>query len=66
MDEKITMFRISPELNDGDHYGICKDIKQLEIAVRQWAEMALNDPECECSIKAVEMTQAEYDAIPVY
>ena len=65
MSEKKTMFKISPELNDGDYYGVCKTKEQLMEAVSNWADEALTGMDgYDCSVETVLMTDEEFDAIP--
>jgi hypothetical protein len=64
MIKKMVMFRISPELNDGDHYGVCKTKEQLIEAVSNWADNAVDGHPDECSIETIEMTEEEFNAIP--
>jgi hypothetical protein len=60
----MIMFKISPELNDGDHYGVCKTKDQLLEAVSNWADDAVDGHPYECSIETTEMTDDEFNSIP--
>ncbi len=43
MSKRQMQFIISPELNDGDHQGICETKEQLLTMVGAWADAELND-----------------------
>jgi len=64
MSDKKVMFKISPELNDGDHFGVCKTKDQLLEAVSAWADEAVGDHPDGCYIETIEMTDEEFLDIP--
>ena len=63
---KEVMFKISPELNDGDSFGVCRTVQELLDSVKAWAEM-IKEEELSgesCEVSTIEMTKEEYDSIP--
>ena len=60
-------FKISPELHDGDNYGILRSPQQVVDAVQAWADNCASDtpiPGDMFSVWVVPMTDEEFDAIP--
>jgi hypothetical protein len=60
-------FRVSPELNDGDHWGILRTPQQVAEAVQAWANCCASDdpmPGDSFSVQVIAMSDAEYDALP--
>ncbi len=60
------MFKLSPELGDGQSSSIVKNIDHAIEAVRAWMEDRKHGDDIgeECQIECVEMTEAEIAALP--
>lgn len=59
-----TYFKLSPELVDGEHWTPTDDIKVVLDSVRAWCE-DFNDCVGESfEIEVIEMTEAEFEALP--
>ena len=62
----MIMFKIPPELVDGQHWSVCKTVDDLIGAVKSWAEETVQDcPGETFAVKAIEMTLEEYDKLEV-
>lgn len=62
-------FKVSPELHDGDNFGLLRDPMDVARAVQAWAESYAGfddemSPGETITITAFAMTDSEYDAIP--
>ena len=63
--EKKIMFKLSPELSDGDHWTIVDNKSSVLEAISIWCDEFSSDcPGESFSVETVEMSQAEVEALP--
>ena len=63
----MLVFKLCPELGDGQSSSIVADPDDVASAIREWAKARKdgNEEDEMCTIETVEMTEADFDALPM-
>ncbi len=64
MNEKKVVFKLSPDLTDGEHHAIVEDRYAVLSAIKDWMDEFEDQPGESFSVETEEMTPEEIEALP--